>query len=413
MCEPRLVAAYRFLGAAPGPGTPWKRQFFHAQRRPSRHPAHRAGASRRPSQRVDVDRRQAFGRGLKRPSVSPRRSARCRASGACDVRRSSPPWHAHCPLHIRLPRPRAACCRPRGRSLPACSDPVGGLVSRQPIADAPDVAVRPADHAAAHPLGERGQVCPGDRSGPHERRCGNPVRLRACCPVGQASRLSLPVVGQASRLSCPHHHAVRLDSCRVLQNASSSPRLAQGVPDHFLPRPVRRLAGGNQDRHADVRIGWVAAVPDGAAVGRDRLLQNCALLGMTHVASKGRTGETPVPRQAEHWPLGQNKNRAEQDCRCGIAARHEDAVGHAGVEVHVAVERRAEAVQEGHGSEPWAGSTRCLGIMDDTGGREQGPLDLGQKDLCQGSDGPGAGRRGIRAIAWGWKPPTAARAPAG
>ena len=33
-------------------------------------------------------------------------------------------------------------------------------------------------------------------------------------------------------------------------------------------------------------------------------------------------------------------------------SRHEDTVGHAGVEVHVMVERRTEAVQEGDGAQP-------------------------------------------------------------
>jgi hypothetical protein len=35
--------------------------------------------------------------------------------------------------------------RPRGLSAPSRADPIGGLVSRQPIAEASDVAVRTAD----------------------------------------------------------------------------------------------------------------------------------------------------------------------------------------------------------------------------------------------------------------------------
>ncbi|MFM7291223.1 MAG: hypothetical protein ACKO6B_08335, partial [Planctomycetia bacterium] len=45
-------------------------------------------------------------------------------------------------------------------------------------------------------------------------------------------------------------------------------------------------------------------------------------------------------------------------------------------QVHVVVERRAEAVQEGDAAEPRAGSTRCVGSSGDTGGRDQSPLDL-------------------------------------
>jgi len=40
------------------------------------------------------------------------------------------------------------------------------------------------------------------------------------------------------------------------------------------------------------------------------------------------------------------------------------------------VERGAEAVQEGDGAEPRAGSTRRVGSSGDTGGRDQSPLDL-------------------------------------
>ena len=55
----------------------------------------------------------------------------------------------------------------------------------------------------------------------------------------------------------------------------------------------------------------------------------------------------------------------------------------------MAVERGAEAVQEGDAAEPRAESIRRLGIMWDTGGREQESLDLSKKDLREGRDGRG------------------------
>jgi hypothetical protein len=39
-----------------------------------------------------------------------------------------------------------------------------------------------------------------------------------------------------------------------------------------------------------------------------------------------------------------------------------DAVGHPRVQVHVVVERRAEAVQEGDSAESWAGGCGNVGV---------------------------------------------------
>ena len=60
------------------------------------------------------------------------------------------------------------------------------------------------------------------------------------------------------------------------------------------------------------------------------------------------------------------------------------------MQVHEAVERRAEAVQEGDAAEPRAESIRRLGIMWDTGGRGQESLDLSKKDLRDGCDSVGS-----------------------
>ena len=50
--------------------------------------------------------------------------------------------------------------------------------------------------------------------------------------------------------------------------------------------------------------------------------------------------------------------------RMSASRRHEDAVGHAYVEIHVVVERRAEAVQEGDATEPVTAATMCRGGGD-------------------------------------------------
>ena len=57
------------------------------------------------------------------------------------------------------------------------------------------------------------------------------------------------------------------------------------------------------------------------------------------------------------WPGRQERRRGVT--RCFGDSRHEDTVGCTHVQVHVVVDRRAEAVQEGDGAEPRAGG--CVG----------------------------------------------------
>ena len=47
---------------------------------------------------------------------------------------------------------------------------------------------------------------------------------------------------------------------------------------------------------------------------------------------------------------------------CLISSRHEDAVGHAGVQVDMVVERRTKAVQKGDAAEPRAGGCGGDGV---------------------------------------------------
>jgi hypothetical protein len=71
------------------------------------------------------------------------------------------------------------------------------------------------------------------------------------------------------------------------------------------------------------------------------------------------------------WPRRQERRRGVTTCFG--TRRHEDAVGHACVQVHMMVERRAEAVQKGDAAEPWAGG-RCGSVPRDACGSAQQPL---------------------------------------
>jgi hypothetical protein len=60
--------------------------------------------------------------------------------------------------------------------------------------------------------------------------------------------------------------------------------------------------------------------------------------------------------------------------------------------MHVVVERRAEAVEEGDATEPRAGSTRCVGSSGDACGSAQQSLDLVKEDPRERRDGSGTVR---------------------
>jgi hypothetical protein len=100
------------------------------------------------------------------------------------------------------------------------------------------------------------------------------------------------------------------------------------------------------------------------------------LLPGEHLGGSRGVEQASEPEPADHAatdPLGERgqiglgdgsgwdeRRRCVTDCL--LCRRHEDAVGDAGVEMHVAVERRAKAVQEGDATEPRAGGTRYLRI---------------------------------------------------
>jgi hypothetical protein len=94
----------------------------------------------------------------------------------------------------------------------------------------------------------------------------------------------------------------------------------------------------------------------------------------------------------ERGQIGLGDRSGRQERRRGVAPRavgrrHEDAFGCAYVQVHVVVERRAEAVQEGHGAEPWASGCGGAGVTRHACDSAQQPLDLLNEDSCESGDG--------------------------
>ena len=79
-----------------------------------------------------------------------------------------------------------------------------------------------------------------------------------------------------------------------------------------------------------------------------------------------------------------------QERRRLITGRHEDAIGDARVEMHVLVERRAEAVDEGDGTEPRAcgGGTReaCRSAQESLYSRDEDPREGCDRALAVGEE---------------------------
>jgi hypothetical protein len=72
-----------------------------------------------------------------------------------------------------------------------------------------------------------------------------------------------------------------------------------------------------------------------------------------------------MPFLGERRQIGLGDRMGRQERRwgitpCSVSSRHEHAIGDARVKMHVVVERRAEAVQEGDGDEPRA--CGCEGV---------------------------------------------------
>ncbi len=106
-------------------------------------------------------------------------------------------------------------------------------------------------------------------------------------------------------------------------------------------------------------------------------------------AASGRISTARMPVRRGLLPLANVPNRERRHGGPERVTRREDAVDDAGVEMHVVVERRAEAVQEGDGAESRAGGG---GRVHACGSAEQSP-GLGKKELREGGDGAGRSAR--------------------
>ena len=74
------------------------------------------------------------------------------------------------------------------------------------------------------------------------------------------------------------------------------------------------------------------------------------------------------------WPRWQERRRGVS--ACFGSSWHEDTVGCAHMQMHMMVEHRSEAMQEGDATEPRAGGSRYVGIRGPACRREQEPFDL-------------------------------------
>jgi hypothetical protein len=168
------------------------------------------------------------------------------------------------------------------------------------------------------------------------------------------------------------------------------------IPQEMLERlkVVRHVAVDERDPHT--RIDGKPAVLPGEHVGGGRgVEQACTSEPPDHAAADplgecGQIGRGDWSRRRLSSAGGfafappAERSRRGVTRRCGVCRRHKDTVGHACVEVHVMVERRAEAVQEGDGAESRAGGCRRVGVPRHACGRTQKSLDLCDEDLREG-----------------------------
>jgi len=209
-----------------------------------------------------------------------------------------------------------------------------------------------------------------------------PVGALSCFPTfptARAGSRGLPAAARADPVGrfVPREHVADATDAAVGVTDHGKPLEREGGPGAIPQQVLERLkiAGhvAVDERDPDARIDGKPAVLPGEHVGgRSSVEQARKPEPPDHAATQ------PL---GERGQIGRGKRPGRQELRRGVAAcfvgsRHEDAVGHARVEVHMVVERRAEAVQERDGAEPRAGGIRRVGIMWDTGDREQEPLDL-------------------------------------
>ena len=126
----------------------------------------------------------------------------------------------------------------------------------------------------------------------------------------------------------------------------------------------------------DTRVDRKPAVLPGEHVGGRSSIEQASVSEPADQAAAHPLGDRGQVGQVDRAGWQERRRRVVR--RPG-SRRHEDTVGDAGVQMHVAVEGGAEAVQEGDGAEPRAGGGRRVGCRCHACGSAEQPLDLGKK----------------------------------
>ena len=103
------------------------------------------------------------------------------------------------------------------------------------------------------------------------------------------------------------------------------------------------------------------------------------------------THDTPAHPLGEGGQISLGDRPGQQERRrgvtpCFVGSRPEDAVGRARMEMHMVIERRSKAVQEGHGTESWASLARPVTVTGRARRSTKQSLDLFDEDSREGRD---------------------------
>jgi hypothetical protein len=161
----------------------------------------------------------------------------------------------------------------------------------------------------------------------------------------------------------PGQHVTDAGNPAVRAAAHGEPFKREGRPGAIpqqvfeTPKIARHIAV--EERDSDTHVDGKPAVLPGEHVGGGRRVEQASEPEPADHAAADPLGERGQSVRC-NWPGRQERRRCVTPCL--VDSRHEDAVGHARVEMHVVVDRRAEAVQEGDATGPRTGGTRHLGI---------------------------------------------------
>ena len=163
-------------------------------------------------------------------------------------------------------------------------------------------------------------------------------------------------------------------------------RWPRAIPQQVLqaPKIARHITVDECDPHT--RVDGKPAVLPGKHVG--------GRLGVEEARASEPADQAAADLLGDRCEIGLCDRAGRQERRgsvatCSVGRWHEDTVGDAGVQMHMAVEGGAEAMQEGDGPEPRAGGGGSLGCRCRVCGGAEQPLDLGKEDLRESGDGLG------------------------